>query len=74
MAGHLLREPAASAAPMITIAMILQRGTMRSVDHSLGDEVVDALLVLHLGDEDYLGVAAAHLLECLQVSDLHGCL
>ena len=45
---------------------------MRSVDHSLGDEVVDALLVLHLGDEDHLRVAAAHLLQRLEVSDLHG--
>lgn len=47
---------------------------MRSIDHSLGDEMVDALLVLHLGDEDHLRVAAAHLLQGLEVTDLHGCL
>ena len=47
---------------------------MRSVDHALGDEMVDALLVLHFRDEDHLRVAAAHLLQCLQVADLHGCL
>lgn len=47
---------------------------MRSVDHSLRDEMVDALLVLHLGDEDHLCVAAAHLLQRLEVADLHGCL
>lgn len=47
---------------------------MRSIDHSLGDEMVDALLVLHLGDEDHLRVAAAHLLQGLEIADLHGCL
>ncbi len=43
-----------------------------SVDQPLGDEVVNPLLVLHVGDEDDLGVAAAHLLQRLQIADLHG--
>jgi len=43
-----------------------------SVDQALRDEMVDSLLVLHVGDEDDLGVAAAHLLQRLQIPDLHG--
>lgn len=36
--------------------------------------MVNPLLVLHIGDEDDLRVAAADLLQSLQVTDLHGCL
>ena len=43
-----------------------------SVDEALRDEVVDSVLVLHVGYEDDLGVAPADLLEGLQIPDLHG--
>jgi hypothetical protein len=33
--------------------------------------MVDPVLVLHVRDENHLGVAPAHLLQGLQVSDLH---
>lgn len=33
--------------------------------------MVDSVLVLHVRDENHLGVAPAHLLQGLQVSDLH---
>lgn len=45
-----------------------------SINQPLRDQMVNSLLVLHLGNEDDLGVAAAHLLQGLQVADLHGCL
>jgi hypothetical protein len=34
--------------------------------------MVDAFLVLHFRDEDDFGVGSAHLLQSLQVADLHG--
>ena len=43
-----------------------------SANEALGDEVVDSILVFHVGDKDYLRVGPAHRLQSLQVSDLHG--
>jgi hypothetical protein len=45
-----------------------------SINQPLCDQMVYSLLVLHLRNENHLGVAAAHLLQRLEVADLHGCL
>lgn len=52
----------------------LKDGLMESADESLRNEVVDAFLASHFRHEDDLGVALAHVLEGLQVSNLHGSL
>jgi hypothetical protein len=45
-----------------------------SVDETLGDQVVDSVLVLHFGHKYHLCVASPDLLQSLKVTDLHGCL
>jgi len=45
-----------------------------SIDQALSYEVVHAFLVFQLGHENHFGIAAADLLECFQVPDLHSCL
>lgn len=45
---------------------------IKSPDEALCDEMVDSVLVLHVGNENHLGVAPAHLFQGLEVSDLHG--
>mgnify|MGYP006958842166 CR=1 FL=1 len=53
---------------------MLFRSLMESADESLRNEVVDAFLPSHFRYEDDLGVALPHVLEGLQVSNLHGSL
>ena len=42
-----------------------------SSDKTLGDEMTDSFLILHLRNEYHLRVAAAHLFQSLQITDLH---
>ena len=47
---------------------------IKSPNKPLSDEMVDPILVLHVGDEDHLGVAPSHLFQGFEISNLHCCL
>ena len=84
VAVYLLRQSTSSSkvmilwVPILNTLLLIQLNNYRwmdsdhgSSDKTLGDEMTDSFLILHLRNEYHLRVAATHLFQSLQITDLH---